>query len=213
MHKIRSYLVAGLLVWLPIVITLVVIRFIVDLLDSILKLLPRQYQPDVLFGVHVPGFGVVLSIALLIITGILVTNFLGKKLVALWDAFVSRIPLVRSIHSSVKQVLSTLFTPDGPSFRKVLLVEYPRKGMWSLAFQTATASPKIKKHLGDELLTIFIPTTPNPTSGFLMVIPQEDAIEMDMTVDEALKMVISLGVVQPGSITKKQTPLEQPKAD
>ncbi len=197
MHKFRSYLIGGLVVWLPIIVTLFVLRFLIDLLDGILRLLPQKYQPDVLFGVHIPGLGVIISLIVLILTGIAVTNFLGKKLVVIWEAIVSRIPLVRSIHSGVKQVLHSVLTPGGPSFRKVLLVEYPRREMWSIAFQTGKVSPKVGAMLDEDLLTIFVPTTPNPTSGFLMVIPRKDAIELDLSVDEALKMVISLGVVQP----------------
>jgi len=203
MHKLRSYMMAGLLVWVPILVTLVVIRFILNLLDSFFGLLPVNYRPDGWFGVHVPGLGILLSLLVLFLTGLLLTNFLGRKLVLYWDALVARIPLVRSVHSGVKQVLHTLFTPEGPSFRKVLLVEYPRKGLWSIAFQTGKVSQSINGVSEEELVTIFIPTTPNPTSGFLMMVPQKDVVELDLSVDEALKMVISLGVVQPKHASPK----------
>lgn len=196
MHKLRSYLMAGLLVWLPIIVTLLIIRFIIGLLDGVFGLLPAKYQPDYFLGVHIPGLGIILSVIILLATGLTVTNFLGKQLVGYWDALMARIPLVRSIHSGVKQILHTMFTPDGPAFRKVLLVEYPRRDMWSIAFQTGKVSPKVKKVLEEDMVTIFIPTTPNPTSGFLMIVPRADTREVDLTVDEALKMVISLGVVQ-----------------
>lgn len=197
-HKIRSYIIAGLLVWLPILATLVVIRFIIDALDSTLKFLPAKYQPDMLLGLHIPGFGLVLSIAVLILTGMFVTNFIGKRLFDYGESILAKIPLIRTIYHAVKQVSETIFSSSSQAFRKVLLVEYPRKGLWSIAFLTGTTTPKINNKAHDDLITIFIPTTPNPTSGFLMMLPTEDIIELDMTIDEALKMVISLGVMQPG---------------
>lgn len=196
-HFIRRYLIAGLLVWTPILVTFIVLRFIVELLDKTLDLLPTIYKPEHLIGFNLPGFGVVLSIAIVFVTGMVATNFFGKKLVALAESIVGRIPLVRSIYNAVKQVATTIFAKDGQSFKKVYLVEYPRKGLWSVAFQTGTCAEEIEQHVGDEMLTIFVPTTPNPTSGFLMMVPRRDAIELAMSVDQALKLVISLGVVQP----------------
>lgn len=196
---IRRYLIAGLVVWLPIVATFVVLRFLVDTLDQSLSLLPLALQPKQLFGVDIPGLGIILSLLILFSTGIFATNFFGAKLVSLGEKILARIPLVRSIYHAVKQVMETIFSSSSQAFRKVLLVEYPRKGLWSVAFQTSKANPEIDYHTADAMITIFVPTTPNPTSGFLMMIPIKDAIELDMSVDEALKMVISLGVVQPGS--------------
>lgn len=196
-HSIKSYIIAGLLVWLPIWITLLVIRFIVELLDNSLLLLPMAYRPEQLFGFNVPGLGVVLSVAVVLLTGMLVTNFLGRKLIVIWDAIIDRIPLVRSVYNAVKQVASTLFAKDGQSFRKVFLIEYPRKGIWSIAFQSGTVSEEIQEHTGETMLTLFVPTTPNPTSGFLMMVPKKEAVELQMSVDQALRLVISLGVVQP----------------
>ena len=198
-HRVRSYLIAGILVWVPIWVTFVVIRFIVDLMDKTLDLLPRAYRPDTLLGMHIPGLGLIFTVVILFVTGLLVTNFLGHKLVNLWERILARIPLVRTIYTSVKQVLHTIFSASDESFRKVLLVEYPRKGLWSVAFQTSSGFRQAEKHVGEELITIFIPTTPNPTSGFLMFIPRNEAIELDISVDEALKVVISLGVVLPKS--------------
>ena len=163
-------------------------------------LLPNQYQPDVFFGTHIPGLGLIFTLIILFFTGMIAANFLGQRLVSLWDRLIARIPLVRSIHAGVKKVLETVLSPTGKAFRKVLLVEYPRKGLWSIAFQTGHSCKEIEKHLDDEGVTIFIPTTPNPTSGFLMILPKKDVFELDMSVDEALKMVISLGVVQPENI-------------
>ncbi len=195
--SIKSYLLAGLVVWLPILATYVVLRFIIDILDLTIGLLPTAYQPEQLFGMHLPGFGVVLSLILLIITGIIATNFLGQRLVIWGEAILSRIPLVRSIYHATKQVISTIFAADSQAFRKVMLVEYPRKGLWSIAFQTGSATEEINLHTSKPMVSLFVPTTPNPTSGFIIMAAQEDVIELKMSVDEALKFVISLGVMQP----------------
>lgn len=193
----RRYLLAGLVVWLPILVTFVVMRFIIDLLDRTLALLPASYQPDALFGVHLPGLGVVLSLVLLFITGIVATNFFGERLVQFGEAILAKIPLVRSVYNTSKQIISAVFATNGQAFSKVLLVEYPRKGLWSVAFLTGSSSPAMNDQMGNEMLSIFIPTTPNPTAGFLMMIPKSEAIELSMTVDEALTFIVSLGLMQP----------------
>ena len=195
----RTYFISGLLVWLPIMVTLAVFKFLVDLLSKSLLLLPRELQPDALFGFHVPGMGVVLTIAVTFFTGLLAANFIGSKLVGYGDAVMARIPLVRTVYMGVKQVTQTLFTPGGQSFRKVLLVEFPKEGVWSLAFQTGEVSQEIEGALNEKMISYFVPTTPNPTSGFLMMAPRSKVIPLDLSVDQALKMVISLGVVQPGT--------------
>lgn len=198
MSLIRRYFLSGLLVWLPIWVTILVIKFLVDILSNTLLLLPHQYQPDTLIGFHVPGIGVIITLLVIFFTGLIVANFIGRRLVMIGDAVIAHIPLVRTIYASVKQVLQTLFTPGGQSFRKVLLVEYPRAGMWSLAFQTGDGAPEVEQSLqGEAMVSLFIPTTPNPTSGFLMMMPRKDVRELDMSVDQALKFVISLGVMQP----------------
>jgi len=195
---LRKYFISGLLVWLPVWVTLLVIKFLVDLLSKSLLLLPQQYQPDVLIGFHIPGIGVIITVLVIFFTGLLAANFVGRRLVALGDAMMARIPLVRTIYTGVKQVTQTLFTPGGQSFRKVLLVEYPREGVWSIAFQTGEVGKEIEGTLKSEpMVSFFIPTTPNPTSGFLMMAPKSKIVELDMSVDQALKFVISLGVVQP----------------
>jgi uncharacterized membrane protein len=198
MLHVRKYLISGLLVWLPIWVTLLVIKFIVDMLDATLKLLPHAYQPDVLLGFHIPGLGIIFTLLILFFTGMIVANFLGQKLVDFWDKLLAKIPLVRSIHAGVRKVLTTIFNSKGQAFRKVLLIEYPRKGLWSIAFQTGGGCNEVAAKTQKEMVTVFVPTTPNPTSGFLMMIPKEDATELDMSIDEALRLVISLGVVQPG---------------
>ncbi len=192
---LKRYFIAGLLVWVPIVITIAVIRFLVNLLDNTVALLPHQYQPEQWLGTHIPGIGVAFSLIVLFLTGLFVTNIIGHRIVALWDKTVSRIPLIRSIHSAVKQVMHALLQPQGKSFRKVLLIEFPRKGTWSVAFQTSDNFTGLPGE--SEAVTAFVPTTPNPTSGFLMVIPRSDVTELDISVEEALRMIISLGVVTP----------------
>lgn len=194
--SLRSYLFAGLVVWLPILVTFVVLRFIVDILDNTIALLPKSYQPEQLIGMPIHGLGVIISLLLLIATGILATNFFGQRLMAWGEALLAKIPLVRSIYNAAKQVIQAIFATNSQAFRKVLLIEYPRKGLWSLAFLTGSPTPEVDKHTGEEMLSLFVPTTPNPTSGFLIMIPKRDAIELSMTIDEALKLIISLGVMQ-----------------
>lgn len=208
MSALRRYLLAGLLFWLPIWITLLLVKFVLELTDKSLSLLPVQYQPQSLFGVHIPGFSILIALILLFFTGMLVTNFLGKRLVHFWDTLVAKIPLIRSIYSAIKQVLHTVFSSEGLAFRKVLLIEYPRRGSWSVAFLTGKGLPEARQHEGQDLLTVFVPTTPNPTSGFLIMVPASDAIELDMSVDAALKFVISLGVVQGNSKQPEELALD-----
>jgi len=193
----RRYIIAGVLVWVPIWVTLLVLRFIVDLFDSTLELIPDHYQPDHMLGFHMPGLGLIFALAIVAITGMLITNILGHRLVEWWEYLLLRIPLVRTIYQAVKQVLTTLFSSSEDSFRNVLLVEYPRKGLWTIAFQTSSNFNYAPDLQGDGLLTVFVPTTPNPTSGFLIIVPKQDTLKVDLSVDEALKMVISLGVVMP----------------
>ena len=195
----KRYLVAGLLVWLPVWATAVVIRFIVELLDKSVALLPTAYQPITLVGFNLPGIGIILTFLLLLLSGMLVTNFLGEKLVHLGEKIVNHIPLVGSIYQAVKQVAETVFSNSSQSFRKVLLVEYPRKGLWSIAFLTSNTGDRLEGSIGNNKISIFIPTTPNPTSGFLMFVDESDVVELDISVDDALKMIISLGVMQPKS--------------
>ena len=204
MGYIRRYFISGLLVWLPIWVTLLVIKFLVDILNNTLSLLPNRYQPDTLLGFHVPGIGVIITVAVIFTTGVIAANMLGQYLVRVWDALMSRIPLIRTIYTSVKQVTQTLFSPGGQSFRKVLLVRFPHAEVWSIAFQTGEAARQVVTAVGgEEMVTFFIPTTPNPTSGFLMMAPKSKVIELNMTIDQALKFVISLGVMQSPPQNKK----------
>ncbi|MBA3660867.1 MAG: DUF502 domain-containing protein [Gammaproteobacteria bacterium] len=211
LNFMRNYLVSGLLVWIPILVTVFVIKFLVDLLSKSLLLLPPPLQPDVIFGFHVPGIGVILTLVIIFLTGMFAANLVGRRLMDIGDAFVGRIPLVRTIYAGVKQVTQTLFTPGGDSFRKVLLVEFPCAGVWSIAFQTGQGSKDVENVLNQEpMVTYFIPTTPNPTSGFLMMAPRSRVIELDMSVDQALKFVISLGVVQPENSASPNNKITMP---
>jgi uncharacterized membrane protein len=206
----KKYLIAGLLVWIPLGITLLVIKLLVDVTDKTLLLLPAQYQPEILFGFKVPGLGVVLSTIIVLVTGMIVANFFGRSLVAMWENFLARIPFVNKIYTGVKQVMETVLSSQGQAFRKVLLIEYPRKGIWTLAFQTSADTGEAHYQIDQDLVNIFVPTTPNPTSGFFLMIPREDVIELEMSVDDGLKKIISMGVVVPkwtaksGSEVKKQ---------
>lgn len=204
MQHFRRYLIAGLLVWMPLWVTLLVMKFLVDLFDKTLSLLPRGYRPDHLIGIHIPGLGLLFALALVMVSGFLITHFLGHRIVNAWEALVAKIPLVRSIYQAVKQVMTTVLSSSEDSFRQVLLVEYPRKGMWSIAFQTSSGFAAAEEASGQEMVTVFIPTTPNPTSGFLIMVPTVDTVKLDISVDQALKMVISLGVVLPDTNTKQQ---------
>ncbi|NOQ94546.1 MAG: DUF502 domain-containing protein [Methylophaga sp.] len=193
----KKYLIAGLLVWMPLGITFLVVRAIVGFLDRTLLLLPDAYQPDTLLGIHIPGFGVVLAVVLVLATGMVVANFLGKRIVAAWEGLLARIPLVRTLYAGIKQIMEAVLATDAKSFSKVLLLEYPRKGVWSFAFMTSDSLGEVQEKTAAKVISVFIPTTPNPTSGFVLMVPKEDVIELDMSVEDGLKMIISMGVVVP----------------
>lgn len=194
---IKRYFITGLLIWVPLVITAWVLSLIISTLDQSLRLLPETVHPQNLIGFAIPGIGALLTLAMILLTGLLATNFIGQKLVGWWDKLLSRIPVVNSVYKSVKQVSDTLFAPNGNAFRKALLVQYPHQGSWSIAFQTGQPGGDLVNHLDGEFISMYVPTTPNPTSGFFLMMPAKDVIELDMTVDEALKYIISMGVVAP----------------
>lgn len=195
--RLRRYFISGLLIWLPIWVTVILIKFLIDILNNILLSLPARFHPDNLIGFHIPGIGIIIIFCIIVLTGIFVANYLGKQMILAWDEFVAKIPLVRTIYSSVKQILETLFSANGNSFRKVFLIEFPRKGMWTLALQTGDVISKITDELGEtDCISLFVPTTPNITSGFLIMSPRKDVIELNMSVDQALKFIISIGVMQ-----------------
>lgn len=199
MIYVRRWLIAGLLIWVPIWVTILVIKFVLDILNSSLLLLPRPYQPDMLLGFHFPGMGILITVLVILGTGAIAGNFIGSRFVTWSDSIVGKIPLVRTVYMGVKQVMQTLFSPGGQSFRKVFLVEYPREGVWTVAFQTGDVTPAIEEALKiKNMIGLYVPTTPNPTSGFWLMYPRDKVIELNISVDQALKLVISLGVVQPG---------------
>ncbi len=202
MAAFRRWLLSGLLVLVPLAITLAVLNWIVGTLDQTLQILPEAWRPDKLIGVHIPGFGVLLTLSIVLLIGGITSNFLGKKLVTWGDALLNRIPIVRSIYSSVKQVSDTLFSENGNAFRRALLVQWPREGVWTIGFQTGTPGGDVINHLVGDYVSVYVPTTPNPTGGYFVMLKREDCIELKMSVDEALTYVISMGVVVPGSATK-----------
>ena len=193
----KKYFITGLLIWIPLVITLWVLKVIFDALDQSLLLLPLQFRTESWLGVHIPGLGAVLTILVVFLTGVFATNFFGAQLVAIWHDVLHRIPVVNSIYSSVKQISDTLFSSTGQAFRKALLVQWPREGMWTIAFLTCRPGGDVVKHLPADCVSVYVPTTPNPTGGYFVIVQRKDVIELDMTVDQALKYVISMGVVPP----------------
>lgn len=201
MKNLRRYIVAGILVWLPLAVTYLLLSTAVNimdaLLDRILNILPLKYHPDQLLGIEVPGLGVLFTFLLLLFTGVLAANIVGRAFVGGWESLLDRIPLVRSIYSAAKNFAEIVFSDSSNAFKNVLLVEYPRKGLFSLAFQTSTDLGEVQGRTGEDVVGCFVPTTPNPTSGFIIIVPTRDVVVLDMDVDEALKMVISLGVVVP----------------
>jgi len=219
--RLRRYLVAGLLVWIPLGVTILLIGFAVRQMDKTIGVIPTNYQPAVIlqniFGtenpVHIPGFGVILILVVVLLTGVLVANFVGRMFVGGWESLMERIPVVRTIYSAAKKFAEVVFSDSSQSFKKVLLIEYPRKGLYSLAFQTSTELGEVQGRTGGEVVCCFVPTTPNPTSGLVIIVPKKDVIVLDMDVDEALKMVISLGVVVPTWRNDKtgELPFEEPE--
>ena len=197
MASLRRWLLAGLLVLVPLVITLAVLNWIVGTLDQTLLILPGSWHPDRLLGFHIPGFGVLLMLAIVLVIGAIASNFFGKRLVQWGNSLLSRIPIVRSIYSSVKQVSDTLFSENGNAFRKALLVQWPREGVWTIGFLTGTPGGDVVNHLPGDYLSVYVPTTPNPTGGYFVMLKKADCIELKMSVDEALTYVISMGVVVP----------------
>jgi uncharacterized membrane protein len=193
----KKYLITGLLIWIPLVITLWVLKLIVDVLDQTLLLLPREFQTENWLGLHVPGMGAVMTVVILFVTGLLTTNLIGARLVNFWHDILHRIPVVNSIYSSVKQISDTLFSSSGQAFRKALLVQWPHTGMWTIAFLTGRPGGDVVNHLQGDYVSVYVPTTPNPTGGYFVLVARKDVIELDMSVDDALKYIISMGVVPP----------------
>jgi uncharacterized membrane protein len=194
---LRRYFITGLLIWIPLIITLWVLKVIFDMLDQSLLLLPESFQTEHWIGFHIPGLGAVLTLLIVFLTGIFATNFFGAQLVQLWHGVLHRIPVVNSIYSSVKQISDTLFSSSGQAFRKALLVQWPHPGMWTIAFLTGTPGGDVLNHVPADCLSVYVPTTPNPTGGYFVIVRRDQVIELDMSVDQALKYIISMGVVPP----------------
>lgn len=189
----KKYFITGLLIWVPLVATIWVLNLLIGTLDQSLLLLPVAYRPDTLLGVHIPGLGAIVTLLIILITGVLAANYFGRQLLALWESVLARIPVVKSIYTSIKQVSDTLFSGSGEAFRKVLLVRYPHPEAWSIAFQTNVPSSVAEK-LGPDYVAVFIPTTPSPVNGFYFFVKKSEAIELNIHVDQALKFIVSMGV-------------------
>ena len=200
--RLRNYLISGLLFWIPLILTIIVIKFFLEFVDS---LIPQEYLPEAVFNLDtsIPGSGIILLFIIILVTGILVTNILGKRLVALWERLLNRIPGFRNIYNILKKVSDTVLNTSSQSFKKAFLIQYPSKGVWVIAFQSGDYRGEAESIIGEETINLFVPTTPNPTSGFFVLIPKKDAFELDISVEDAFKLVISAGVVTPNSVKIK----------
>lgn len=193
----KKYFITGLLVLVPLFITVWVISGLVGMMDQSLFLLPETWRPKAQLGLDIPGMGAILTLLIIFFTGVIATNFFGKRLILVWEALLARVPVVKSIYASVKQVSDTLFSDSGNAFRQAVLVQFPRPGAWTIAFVTGKPGGDVANHLSGDYLSVYVPTTPNPTGGYFLMLPRADVVELDMSVDEALKYIISMGVVAP----------------
>ncbi|WP_343584720.1 DUF502 domain-containing protein [Herbaspirillum sp.] len=200
----RKYFITGLLILVPLAITLWVLNLIIGTMDQSLLLLPPSWRPESLLGFYIPGLGTILTLLIIFLTGLAARNFIGRQIVSVWEGILTRIPVVKSIYSSVKQVSDTLFSSSGNAFRKAVLIQYPRQGSWTIAFLTGTPGGEVKNHLEGDYISVYVPTTPNPTSGFFLMLPRAESIELEMSVDEALKYIVSMGVVAPEMLADKK---------
>ena len=204
MAALKKYIIAGLLVWLPFAATVVIVKLLIDLLDKTILLLPPEWHPVALLGFSIPGFGIILALSILLLTGMLAANLFGRRFVEIWERILNKIPLVRSIYSSIKQISNTIFDPSGKSFRKVVMLQYPRKGLWSIGFLTNDNVGNEMSAVDDRLVAVFIPTTPNPTSGFIIMTRNDEITELNISVEEGFKFIISMGVIIPDDTTRKE---------
>lgn len=200
--RLRNYLISGLLFWIPLILTIIVIKFFLEFINS---LVPQEYLPEAIFNLDtsIPGSGIILLFLIILITGILVTNILGRRLVALWEKLLNRIPGFRNIYNILKKVSDTILNRSSQSFKKAFLIQYPSKGIWVIAFQSGDYRGEAESIIGEDTINLFVPTTPNPTSGFFILIPKKDTFELDISVEDAFKLVISAGVVTPNSVKIK----------
>jgi uncharacterized membrane protein len=202
----KKYLITGLLIWVPLAITIWVLHLIVSSMDQVLTFLPPELQPESLFGRQIPGLGLVLTFVVVLVTGVAASNIIGQRLLRVWEGILKRIPVVNSIYNGVKQVSDSLFRPGGQAFRKAVLIQWPQTGSWTIAFLTGRPGGDVANHLKGDYLSVYVPTTPNPTGGYFVMVRGEDAVELDMTVDEALKYIISMGVAAPKPGGRKPAP-------
>lgn len=193
----KKYFITGLLVLVPLLITVWVISSLIGMMDQSLLLLPESWRPKAQLGLEIPGVGALLTLLIVFVTGLIATNFFGKQLILLWEALLARVPVVKSIYASVKQVSDTLFSDSGNAFRQAVLVQFPRADSWTIAFVTGKPGGDVANHLHGDYVSVFVPTTPNPTGGYFLMMPRAEVITLDMSVDEALKYIISMGVVAP----------------
>ena len=207
----KKYLITGLLIWIPLVITLVVLNLIVSTMDTTLLLLPESVQPKTWLGFNIPGLGALLSLLIVLLTGVLAANMIGQRMVQFGESMVARIPVVKTVYNGVKQVSDTLFSSSGQAFRKALLVRFPHGDSWTIAFLTGTPRGEVAAKLGEDHISVYVPTTPNPTSGYFLIVPRAAVIELEMSVDEALKYVISMGVAAPA--VSRRSVAAHPAAD
>jgi uncharacterized membrane protein len=198
----KRYFIAGLLVWIPLGITLWILNLILVTADQTLSLLPPDLRPEVLLGLSLPGAGLVVTLLVILITGVLAANYVGRKLLAVGEQLLVKIPVVKSIYGGVKQVSDTLFSSEGQAFRQAVLVEYPRRGSWTVGFQTGVPTGEVAAAIGSDHISVYVPTTPNPTSGFFLIVPKSEVKPLEMSVDNALKYIISMGVVGPEQAVK-----------
>ena len=198
----KRYFITGLLVLVPLLITVWVLATLIDVMDQSLLLLPATWRPEAQLGYRVPGLGALLTLLIVFVTGLVATNFFGKQLIIMWEAFLGRVPVVKGIYNSVKQVSDTLFSGSGQAFRQALLVQFPHQGSWTIAFLTGQPGGDVTNHLHGEYVSVYVPTTPNPTGGYFLMMRKSDVIELDMSVDEALKYIISMGVVTPNAVPR-----------
>ena len=203
MKRLRNYFISGLLFWIPLALSVLLIKFFLEIVNN---LVPTRLLPESLLNLDttIPGSGIVLVILVILITGALVTNILGRKLLDLWERALNKIPGFRNIYNALKKISSTVLNTSSESFRKAFLIQYPSKGIWVIAFQSGDYKGEVESIIGKDVINLFVPTTPNPTSGFFVMIPKKDAFELQMSVEEAFKLVISAGVVTPENLKIKE---------
>lgn len=205
--KLKQIFLTGLAVTIPIGLTLYILFFLIDIMDGLLKIIPVRYHPDTLLGIHIPGLGIIVTLALITIAGLVTTSYVGYKIVQSGEDLVDRIPFVRNIYQAIKKISDSMFMDKRNSFKKVVLVEFPRKGIYTIGFVTGVPSGEIRKKAGQNCISVFLPTTPNPTSGYLIIVPEDELVHMDMSVEEALTFIISVGIVTPSDRLKRREKL------